>query len=160
MVPRRRRVEVLYLRSPCVLGGATPRTEPGLPRLVDVRHALVARTGVAIKQRLRCTRAPQVVPTCRRCRRCLTPTPVRAMWHLCWGAGAPQRPSDHGPTASPLAATHSTHWVLNHQDVPSCPRRLVCAEVSPRSDPGGTERLDRGKVMVSDHGTVAVLTSR
>ncbi len=48
-----------YLLSPSTPGGATPRTESALPGHVDVRDAFMARTRVAIKQRLRRTRVPQ-----------------------------------------------------------------------------------------------------
>ena len=47
----------------------------------------------SVKRRLNRLRSTRVVSMRHRRRRCLTATPVRADWHLCWGAGAPQRQS-------------------------------------------------------------------
>ena len=68
---------ILYVPLPTVLGSACGRRP--------------------VKRRLNGTRPTRVVSTHHRCRRCLTATPVRAVWHLGWGAGAPQR-HEHPPT--------------------------------------------------------------
>jgi hypothetical protein len=90
------------------------------PGHVDVCPTLVARTRVATEQLLRRTRVPQVLQTGHRCRRCLTPTPVRAVSHLCWGGAAPQR-HHHPRRHRPQKQRHRPRSRVLAKDVPRCP---------------------------------------
>jgi len=79
-------------------------TAPGGSPVESILHRLVARPIVAIKQRLDRLRGTRIVSMRHRYRSCLTATPVRADWHLGWGAGAPQRLENHKPCSCPISS--------------------------------------------------------
>jgi len=88
-----RDVELLYLLSPSVLGRCDPEDGAALPAswTFATRCSAHGRRSQAAPPSYP---SSQVARTRHGSRRCLTPTPARAVWHLCWGAGAPQRHND------------------------------------------------------------------